>query len=751
MQTNRSTPRTSPTPRLGITRLTLAALALASTVSAQTLTGPQSLAFAGLRSVASQGQFNAVATDPSGNIYLLLDQKDGVRILKTDPTATHLLAQSQLGAKGDIGLALVLDPAGNVYIAGTSTSGTLAGTSAAAFPGATGASTNSFVAKYDANLNNLFVTFAGTGHIAATSLAATSDAVFLTGSIFASTLPVTPNGIQQTPAQGSSQNGFVERFSSTGSTLVYATYLTGANGNTSPASIVADTSDNAYIAGFTSASGYPTIAALVPIIPGAASGTTPTSGFLTKITPLGDGITFSTFIPGTGITSLALDAINQNILLSGTIALGQFPVATVQMPLVSTAYQTMIRMPLTGASVLASTLLAPGTQSYVAPGTTGTAWVDGLLSTPLLPLDSLANTGTAFTTHISTQATIDQTARFGGLASTTPNYASAPVNLTSIAADPTGQPILAGSFTPTTSSSLLPTQLYDLALTNTPTSALPSSATNAALAPGACNGSLCSGSAAYLAKLSTTAAPSLALSIGASPDIILRNLGTAQANNLQLAATGFTVATTCTSTLAAGAECDIALTGSGPGTLTAQAANATTQTAAIPATTLTPTPIVFSPRELDFGIQTTTSAPTLRTLTITNLSQTTQTFTSALDAGASKVTTPPFSESSSTCATTTGITAKTLAAGATCQITFALALNSTIADGPLTANWTIAATGSHDVLFTGYANAAALSPSVPEIDFGTQFVNGLRSPRHGRRVGPGRSRTRGGCPGRRPG
>ena len=176
----------------------LAALATLPAAS-QTATGAQQLAFAGLRSVANQGQFNAIKTDASGNLFLLLDQKDGVRILKTDPTATTLLAQSLLGAAGDIGLSLALDPAGNVYVAGTTTSSTLTGTSGAAFPTRADTSTNSFIAKYDPNLNNLFVTFAGSGRLAATSVAATSDAVFLTGSLFAATLPVTPNAFQQTP------------------------------------------------------------------------------------------------------------------------------------------------------------------------------------------------------------------------------------------------------------------------------------------------------------------------------------------------------------------------------------------------------------------------------------------------------------------------------------------------------------------------------------------------------------------------
>src|SRR5882757_427739 len=72
----------------------------------------QQLAFAGLRATAGKGQFNSVQADSAGNLYLLYDQKDGIRILKTDPGATQVFAQAQFGAAGDIGIAMALDPAG---------------------------------------------------------------------------------------------------------------------------------------------------------------------------------------------------------------------------------------------------------------------------------------------------------------------------------------------------------------------------------------------------------------------------------------------------------------------------------------------------------------------------------------------------------------------------------------------------------------------------------------------------------------
>ena len=79
----------------------------------------------------------------------------------------------------------------------------------------------------------------------------------MTGITYSADLPVTPNGVQQAPAPGSTQSGFVERFSVDGRTLVYATYLTGAEGSTTPTAIAADANDNAYVAGSTTASGFP--------------------------------------------------------------------------------------------------------------------------------------------------------------------------------------------------------------------------------------------------------------------------------------------------------------------------------------------------------------------------------------------------------------------------------------------------------------------------------------------------------------
>ena len=715
----------------------IALLLAAATLDAQTAnqtqqtTGPQQLLFAGLRASTNpnsfSAQFNAVKSDAAGNLYLLLDQGDGVRLLKTDPTATNLLAQMHIGAAGDTGLAMALDSAGNLYLTGTANSGALTTSSGAAFPGPSTGTANAFLAKFDQNLNQIFLTYTGSGDVSITAIAATADAVFLTGSIFGSSLPVSPSAIIQGPASGSFQNGFVERFNATGSVLRYATYLSGLNGETAPAAIAADSSDNAYIGGYTTSSGFPTLGALIPEI------LSPTSGFLTKLTPGGDGLLFSTFIPGADVSSLAIDPAAQNLLLSGAIALGQFPIAGVPAPLAATPYQSLVRLSLDGSTILSSTVAAPGDQSTLTPAPNSAVWIASNLTTPasLLPLNPLSSIGNSYALRITQQNTsvpqIDQDIRFGGLPASNPNFASIPANITSLTTDPAGEPVFAGGISPTASASLLATETYDFPVYRSATIFLPSDISAAVLPAGTCSGSLCAGSAAFLAKLNpATAAPSLSLSTGSFPNVILRNLGGESATGLQLIATGSTLATDCPTSLPPGSECNLALSGTGPGTLTAQAANAAPQTVGLPASTAAPNPIVFSPRELDFGIVTSTSPAATRTLTVTNLSPQPQTFLSIL--GTNELTPYTFAESTSDCPNTGPIPNKNLAPGASCHITLSFTASSTSSDdGPAQSNWTI---GNGFVQLSAFTQATSVNLSSTEIDFGTQFAHGIQLPRY---------------------
>ncbi len=157
-----------------------------------------------------------------------------------------------------------------------------------------------------------------------------------------------------------------------------------------------------------------------------------------------------------------------------------------------------------------------------------------------------------------------------------------------------------------------------------------------------------------------------------------------------------------------------------------QSSNAATQTAQLPPSSSPPNPIVFSPKELDFGIVTSTSPAAARTVTITNLSQQPQSFSSSI--GTNEITPYTFAESSSDCPNAGPITTKTLAPGASCHITLSFSASASAADdGPAQSNWTV---GFGAVLLSAFSQAASLNLSASEIDFGTQFNGGIALPRY---------------------
>lgn len=687
---------------------------LSSYVRAQTVNASQQVVLEGLLSSAGHGKFHAATYASDGSLLLLLDEHDGVRVLKTDSTGSTLLAQSHMGAAGDSGVAMAMDSSGYLYVAGTTTSGTLAGTSGVPFPSVADASTNSFLAKYDANLNLVFLTFLGSGETSATGIGATADGVFVTGTTFSAALPVTASGIQQTPAKGSSENGFVERFSTDGSTLSYATYLTGVGGNTTPTALVVDSSDAVYVAGSTTASGFPTIAALQPTLPGASS------GFLTKLNAAGSAFSFSTFIAGSGITSMAFDASTNSLLLTGNVSLGQFPVATAAMPLVALSYQTLLRLTSDGQTVRSSVLLVPGTESFVSVAPDGGAWISGALSTPLFPGDAAPDyaAGDSFLLHMNSSNAIDQTMRFGGVAVNEANYASLTSSFAAPAVD--GSTVtLPGSITTEVSSSLLSTQRFDFPLAAAPNAILTNELHDLLANAATCgSSSLCSGSGALLASVTVaTSAPSLSLSVDDLPNLTLRNLGSSTATGMAITASGFTVSSDCGTTLEPSNQCSIALTGTGPGTITVSAANATTATATLPANTMAPNALGLSAGELDFGVVSSVSGTTTQSITVSNLTTTNQTFTSSLDGAA--ITTYSVTQTASDCAAAGATGTYTVAANSSCHITLGVAAsNNSANDGPAHALWKI---GTRDVVLTGFMQAAALYASSTEVDFGTQF------------------------------
>lgn len=250
-----------------------------------------------------------------------------------------LVYSTYLGGTGDdqpTGIAV--DSEGSIYVSGytDSTDFPLA-TLGSLPPGAD----HVFVAKFDATGSNLVYAdyIGGNSEDYGYALAVDSvHEVYITGSTASSDFPVV-NAYQGT--YPGSFNAFLTRISSDGSSLLYSTYL-GGNGSDVPSSVAIDNLSDAYVTGSTSSTNFPVANAYQPTASPNQGGVYGTYGFLTKFSPDGSSLIFSTYFAGSSnvalncggtpcwpepfslVTGLALDA-SGNAYLAGSTNTYDFP------------------------------------------------------------------------------------------------------------------------------------------------------------------------------------------------------------------------------------------------------------------------------------------------------------------------------------------------------------------------------------------------------------------------------------------
>jgi uncharacterized repeat protein (TIGR01451 family) len=148
--------------------------------------------------------------------------------------------------------------------------------------------------------------FGGAGNEAATSVAVDSGGnVYLTGSTTSSNLPVQVQaGVVQNTLNGA-QNVYVAKInpalsvSNPSASLVYVTYL-GGNGVDTPAGIAVDGGQDAYVAGTTSSTNFPTTGTAYQtpttlVNPGAQH------VFVTELNPTATLLAYSSYLSGNGV------------------------------------------------------------------------------------------------------------------------------------------------------------------------------------------------------------------------------------------------------------------------------------------------------------------------------------------------------------------------------------------------------------------------------------------------------------------
>jgi hypothetical protein len=258
---------------------------------------------------------------------------DHTKPLVIDPAVDY---SENLGGSGRA-TSIAVAPTGEVFLAGS--------TNVPDFPATTGAfqttmksgSNNAFVAKLDTNGNLLWATYlGGSGIDGANGVAIDSqENVYVVGSTSSTDFPTTSGAFQPTfPAcvAPSCSHAFVTGLNSTGTALVYSSYL-GSSGSTAANDVAngatVDASGHIFVTGKSAAPDFPTT-------PGAFQNTfTTTNGtsFIAKIDPHQPGIgslIYSTFLGGSdkfedgqgnGIVSDA----QGNAYVTGTTSSANFP------------------------------------------------------------------------------------------------------------------------------------------------------------------------------------------------------------------------------------------------------------------------------------------------------------------------------------------------------------------------------------------------------------------------------------------
>ena len=142
----------------------------------------------------------------------------------------------------------------------------------------------------------------GTGSDVAYGIAVDSSGdAYITGSTGSLDFPIVS---AEQPTYGGNGDAFVVKLNSTGSGIIYSTYLGGSGPDTGSA-IAIDSSGNAYVAGSTSSAAFPTVNAFQPVYggPGATqTGNVPQSnGFIAKLNPQGNKLLYSSYLGGSTV------------------------------------------------------------------------------------------------------------------------------------------------------------------------------------------------------------------------------------------------------------------------------------------------------------------------------------------------------------------------------------------------------------------------------------------------------------------
>ena len=345
-----------------------------------------------------------------------IDSYDRSAALVIDPTISYC---TYLGGSGTTAITgVALDASASLYVTGW--------TAALNFPisGAVQASNQGGDDVIIAKLNQtgtalVYATYiGGRGNDQGAAIAVDSlGQAYVTGSTASSNFPLV---LSNRSGLGGATNAFALKLSASGNTLLYSGYLGGTVYDTG-AAIAVDSNFNAYIAGNTQSSNFPSVNPTQPIFGGG------TDVFITKLNSSGT-ITFSTFLGGSGneeAGGIAVDSLG-DIFVAGGTSSNNFPVVLpLQNALSGTQAAFVTKIGFSG-TVAFSTYLggsggSPQQASAIALDPAGNPYITGVTTSSNFPVaagavqTTLTGLQNAFVTKLnSTGQTMAYSTYLGG-------------------------------------------------------------------------------------------------------------------------------------------------------------------------------------------------------------------------------------------------------------------------------------------------------------------------------------------------
>ena len=269
------------------------------------------------------GAFDRSLNTPGNCPRCGIDNTDGF-VFKLNAAGSGLTYSTYLGGGTDIDSprGIAVDGAGSAYVVGETSSSDYP-TTAGAFRRTRAGQIDMFVTKLNPTGSALtYSTYVGGTQVENGQGITVNSAgnAYVVGSSSSADFPTTAGAFDRTANGGF--DGTVTKLNPAGSALVYATYLGGQDFDGGVDAAV-DGAGNAYVAGGTSSTNFPTTFGAFDTTPDGSD------GFVTKLNPAGSTLVYSTAIGGSATDSLGgivLDPAGNAWLAAGTTST-DFPVS----------------------------------------------------------------------------------------------------------------------------------------------------------------------------------------------------------------------------------------------------------------------------------------------------------------------------------------------------------------------------------------------------------------------------------------